>query len=73
MPIIVLECEDCTEKVDFLKIASDETIPYKCELCGGKLKKIISGKVGVKYKCTGFYATDYPTVKTKSERKSFSG
>ena len=58
MPIYEYECEDCGKRVEVFLIGK-ENEPEKCENCGGKLKRLISGGVGFIFKGSGFYATDY--------------
>ncbi len=38
----------------------------KCPVCNGKLTRLISGGVGVIFKGSGFYTTDYKNASQKS-------
>lgn len=48
-------CGHCFEEFQGIKEAPLET----CPVCGGSLKKVLSGGAGVIYKGSGFYSTDY--------------
>jgi len=84
MPTYEYKCKGCEEAFEiFQKISED---PLKsCPVCGGELKRIISGGAGIIFKGSGFYTTDYKnssssisspsskekkTEEKKSERKS---
>jgi len=58
MPTYEYKCKGCEEAFEiFQKISED---PLKsCPVCGGELKRIISGGAGIIFKGSGFYTTDY--------------
>ena len=70
MPIFTYKCKSCRKKQDIL-ILQGEKEPTKCERCGGILVKIPSQGVGLVFKGSGFYVTDYTNKgkKDKSESK----
>ena len=58
MPTYEYKCESCGEEFDYFQKFSDTPLT-KCEKCGGKLIKLVSGGTGLIFKGTGFYITDY--------------
>lgn len=65
MPIYEFECEKCHEKYEIM-INFGEDFPKICVKCGGNLKKIFS-PVGIVFKGSGFYTTDYKKKNKESE------
>jgi putative FmdB family regulatory protein len=65
MPTYEYKCSECEEVFEvFQKITDD---PLKtCQVCGGELKRLISGGMGVIFKGSGFYTTDYKNSAHKS-------
>jgi putative FmdB family regulatory protein len=65
MPTYEYKCSECEELFEvFQKITDD---PLKtCQVCGGELKRLISGGMGVIFKGSGFYTTDYKNNTHKS-------
>jgi len=58
MPTYEYRCSVCEEIFEVFQRITD--IPLReCPVCGGELKKIISGGAGVIFKGSGFYTTDY--------------
>jgi putative FmdB family regulatory protein len=57
MPTYDYKCNKCEEIFErFQKITEP---PLKqCPVCGGELKRLISGGIGVIFKGSGFYVTD---------------
>ena len=58
MPTYEYKCTECEELFEFFQKMSDKPIE-KCPVCGGRLKRIVSGGIGVIFKGSGFYTTDY--------------
>jgi len=59
MPTYEYECGECGEKCEFLQGIS-EGRKRKCPSCGKlKLKRLLGRGIGVIFKGTGFYETDY--------------
>lgn len=57
MPFYEYQCEKCSEIYEFF-IRNGDKIPDNCEICGGKLHKIISVS-SFHLKGSGWYMTDY--------------
>jgi len=57
MPTYEYECCRCGERTELLQRVSDPPLK-KCGKCGGKVRKLLF-PVGVIYKGSGFYTTDY--------------
>lgn len=57
MPTYEYECCRCGERTELQQRVSDPP-PKKCDKCGGKMRKLMF-PVGVIYKGSGFYTTDY--------------
>lgn len=63
MPTYEYECRECGERCEFLQ-SFKEGAKRKCPECGRlKLKRLISKGVGVIFKGSGFYETDYKRKK----------
>ena len=58
MPTYGYECSTCKHSFDaFQKITAD---PLKsCPKCGNAVRRLIEGGVGIIFKGSGFYTTDY--------------
>lgn len=64
MPTYEYECESCGYKFTKLQKMSDD--PEKiCPKCKKSVHRIISGGVGVIFKGSGFYTTDYKRAGNK--------
>jgi putative FmdB family regulatory protein len=57
MPIYGYRCEQCGQELEILQSISAEPLRV-CSNCGGQLRKMIY-PVGVIYKGSGYYTTDY--------------
>jgi putative FmdB family regulatory protein len=66
MPTYEYKCRKCEEIFEFFQKMTDKPVE-KCPVCSGKLSKLISGGVGVIFKGSGFYTTDYKNASQKSE------
>jgi putative FmdB family regulatory protein len=65
MPTYEYKCSECEEVFEFFQRMTDE--PMKtCPVCAGRLNRLISGGMGVIFKGSGFYTTDY---KNSSHKK----
>ena len=58
MPTYEYKCEDCEEQFEFFQKMTEEPVKV-CPMCGGDLQRLISGGIGVIFKGSGFYTTDY--------------
>src|SRR5437870_111690 len=57
MPTYVYRCRDCDTRLEaFQKITEDPLTA--CESCGGSINRVLQ-PVGVVFKGSGFYVTDY--------------
>jgi len=57
MPTYDYECTDCGHTFEYFQSMSDEPL-QKCPSCGGKVKRLIGGGLGIIFKGSGFYVTD---------------
>jgi putative FmdB family regulatory protein len=57
MPIYCYKCPGCGERMEVFQKRPDYS-PQQCQECGTPMEKII-GPVGVIFKGSGFYCTDY--------------
>jgi len=65
MPTYEYRCNDCEEIFEVFQRIID--VPLReCPVCGGELKKIISGGVGIIFKGSGFYTTDHKPSSSSS-------
>ena len=74
MPTYEYKCTSCGELSEYFQSITAEP-KTNCEICGGKLKRLISGGAGPIFKGSGFYQTDYKNItpqKGKSEAQSKS-
>jgi len=58
MPTYEYKCRDCGEKFDEFQSITDSPLS-KCPFCGGAVDLLISGGMGIMFKGSGFYITDY--------------
>lgn len=73
MPIYGYRCTECGHELEVLQSMSAEPLKV-CSECGGALRKLLY-PVGVQFKGSGFYTTDYRNSgggKSKSESGSSS-
>ena len=70
MPTYDYECAKCGHTFDAFQNMSDEPLK-KCPECGQKgLKRLIGGGLGVIFKGSGFYITDYRSESYKKAAKA---
>lgn len=67
MPIYEYECTKCGHQTEIWQKFSEAPIA-KCEMCRGKVKKLISQST-FHLKGTGWYVTDYASNRGGSEEK----
>ena len=58
MPIYVYQCKACDTQHEVLQKFSDAPLSA-CPNCGGVVQKLFSPEVGLSFKGSGFYITDY--------------
>ncbi|HEX7319527.1 MAG TPA: FmdB family zinc ribbon protein [bacterium] len=71
MPTYEYECTKCHHHLEELQKMTDKPL-IKCPVCGGILRRLISGGSGLIFKGSGFYATDYKktnSVSHESQKK----
>ena len=68
MPIYGYRCTNCGHELEVLQSMRDAPLTV-CDACGGRLQKKLY-PVGVQFKGTGFYSTDY---KRSTQKKAAHG
>ncbi len=58
MPTYDYVCESCGDRFEHFQKMSSEPLTT-CSKCGGHLKRLIGSGVGIIFKGSGFYCTDY--------------
>src|SRR2546425_9464103 len=71
MPIYGYHCDECGHELEIFQSMSDAPLKT-CPVCGGSLRKLLY-PVGVQFKGSGFYTTDYRNGGSKSAGKSSDG
>ncbi len=66
MPTYEYRCLQCKKKFERLQRITEEAIK-KCPSCGGKAERQIGGGVGLIFKGSGFYITDYKNKGAKRD------
>ncbi len=61
MPIYEYECEKCGRFDHWQSITSSPLA--ECPKCGARVRRLISGNVGIIFKGSGFHCTDYRSKK----------
>ena len=76
MPTYEYKCRECEHEFEEFQSISAEPVKV-CPSCQGQVKRLISGGVGLIFKGSGFYITDYkragekrPTEKSESKSDS---
>ena len=67
VPLYEYECQDCHFRFEKLQRLSDPP-PPKCPECGGKISQLVSASA-VRFKGSGWYATDYARKSSGGEPK----
>jgi len=58
MPTYEYQCEACGRKVEYFQYISEAPVT-ECPTCHGHLSRLVSAGVGLIFKGSGFYITDY--------------
>jgi len=58
MPTYEYQCLDCGRKVEYFQYISEPPVT-ECASCHGRLTRLVSAGVGLIFKGSGFYITDY--------------
>ena len=70
MPTYEYECQDCGHKFELVQSMTAKPIK-ECPKCRkNKAKRLISAGVGIIFKGSGFYATDYKKKSTENRVQS---
>ncbi|MCK4463265.1 MAG: zinc ribbon domain-containing protein [Candidatus Omnitrophica bacterium] len=65
MPTYEYECEKCGKRFDAFQSIMAEPLT-ECPKCKGKVNRLISSGIGVIFKGSGFYQTDYKNKKREN-------
>ena len=71
MPTYEYKCNKCEEVFEVFQKITEEPL-NECPVCGGELKRLISGGAGIIFKGSGFYTTDNKSSAQKTSTKSTS-
>ena len=58
MPTYEYECKSCKHRFEEFQSITDDAIEV-CPKCGKKVRRLFGGGMGVIFKGSGFYTTDY--------------
>jgi putative FmdB family regulatory protein len=79
MPTYEYACDSCNNRFEVFQKMSEAPVD-SCPECGKKVRRVLSGGIGVSFKGSGFYVTDSkassaPSTKTgaMATQKSASG
>jgi putative FmdB family regulatory protein len=72
MPTYEYECEKCHHQFEQIQKMTDEPVKT-CPVCGGEVKRLISGGGGFLFKGNGFYVTDHRSESYKKKEKEEKG
>jgi len=68
MPTYEYQCNKCKHKFEAFQKISDQPLKV-CPKCKGSVKRLISSGVGIIFKGSGFYTTDYRSREYKEKEK----
>jgi putative FmdB family regulatory protein len=57
MPTYDYECKECGYEFEHFQSMSEDTLK-ECPQCGGELRRLIGGGMGIIFRGSGFYVTD---------------
>ncbi len=69
MPTYDYKCLDCGKKFEAFQKITDKHLD-KCIYCSGKTKRLIGSGLGIIFKGSGFYETDYKRKKQTTPKSS---
>ncbi|MDP8208142.1 MAG: zinc ribbon domain-containing protein [Candidatus Electryonea clarkiae] len=72
MPSYTYECKECSQRFDLFHSIVDTSSRF-CPECGGLAQHVISGGVGLIFKGSGYYETDYKRKKNGLNGNEKSG
>jgi putative FmdB family regulatory protein len=73
MPTYVYRCRGCGHQFEHVEKMSSRTKSRKCQACGDRADRQISGGAGFLFKGEGFYITDYRSAEYRSKEKAETG
>ena len=68
MPTYEYKCNNCGKIFEVFQKITDEPLTT-CPECNGKLTRLISGGIGIIFKGSGFYTTDYKNSSVLNKSK----
>jgi putative FmdB family regulatory protein len=71
MPTYEYECTECNIRFEKFQSIKDDPLT-ECPECKGRVKRLISAGVGIIFKGSGFYTTDYKKSSATSSTPSTS-
>ena len=69
MPTYNYKCNGCGVEFSIIQSIKDEPLEV-CDDCGSIVRRLLSGNVGLIFKGSGFYLTDYVRKPNKSEKEN---
>ena len=72
MPTYWYRCQLCKHEFEEFQSITDSPVK-ECPKCGGLVMRVITGGVGLIFKGTGFYITDYRKESYKKAEKADAG
>ena len=72
MPTYEYECKSCKHRFEEFQSITDEPIK-KCPRCGKAVRRLFGGGMGIIFKGSGFYTTDYKRSSAISGSPAGSG
>jgi len=72
MPTYEYECRKCDHRFEEFQSMTDEPVKT-CPLCGGEVRRLISGGGGLLFKGNGFYITDHRSESYKRKEREEKG
>ncbi len=68
MPTYEYECTGCGERFEIFQKITEKPLT-RCRLCNGRVRRLISAGVGLIFKGSGFYITDYRSENYRKREK----
>ncbi len=64
MPTYEYECSQCGHRFEAFQSMTEQPLT-ECAMCKGRVKRLMGGGIGIIFKGSGFYATDYKNAPKK--------
>lgn len=71
MPVYEYQCTQCGKTFEELQSFNDKPVS-QCPFCKGRVKRLIGRNIGLVFKGSGFYSTDYRSSNPSSSTNSSS-